>query len=132
MINDNDFFRGLYQKSLLPVREYIFYIRDHLTVQPFFEKFGPRCEMEMIRKADLVVANSALACSIMRANGIRIVWISARVVKLDAFIAGGSAGTRRSWMAFPGPIIGYCGAITSMRLDEVSAFAYCCQIPCPK
>ncbi len=58
LINDNDFYRGLYLKSLLPVREYIFYLRDFLTIQPFFEKFGPRCEMEMIRKADLVVANS--------------------------------------------------------------------------
>ncbi len=58
LINDNDFYRGLYLKSLLPVREYIFYLRDFLTIQPFFEKFGPRCEMEMIRKADLVVTNS--------------------------------------------------------------------------
>src|SRR5580765_6395641 len=38
LINDNDFFRGLYQKSLLPIREYIFYIRDFLTIQPFFKK----------------------------------------------------------------------------------------------
>ena len=58
MINDNDFFRGLYQKSFLPVRDYIFYIRDALTSQPYFKKYGPRCEMEMIQKADLVVANS--------------------------------------------------------------------------
>ncbi|MEJ0081434.1 MAG: hypothetical protein WDM78_10940 [Puia sp.] len=41
MINDNDFFRGLYQKSLLPVREYIFYIRDALTSQPYFKKIRP-------------------------------------------------------------------------------------------
>src|SRR5450631_3685396 len=57
LINDNDFYRGLYLKSLLPVRECIFYIRDFLTIQPFYEKFGPRCEMEMFQKADLVVAN---------------------------------------------------------------------------
>src|SRR5437763_6540398 len=58
LINDNDFFRGLYQKSLLPIRDYIFYIRNAQTSQLYYKKHGPRCEMEMIQKADLVVANS--------------------------------------------------------------------------
>src|SRR5882757_6500707 len=40
LINDNDFFRGLYLKSLLPVRDYIYYIRDFLPSQPYYEKFG--------------------------------------------------------------------------------------------
>jgi teichuronic acid biosynthesis glycosyltransferase TuaH len=116
LINDNDFFRGLYQKSLLPVREYIFYIRDHLTVQPFFEKFGPRCEMEMIRKADLVVANSdwlAKYAGQWNPNSVDI----GQGCELEAFTVEDLAQPA-DMVGIPKPIIGYCGAITSMRLDE--------------
>ncbi len=116
LINDNDFFRGLYLKSLLPIREYIFYLRDFLTIQPFFKKFGPRCEMEMIRKADLVVTNSTWLAnyagqwnpnSVDIGQGCNIY----EFVKTNIDIPEDLKGV-------PGPIIGYCGAITSMRLDE--------------
>jgi teichuronic acid biosynthesis glycosyltransferase TuaH len=116
LINDNDFFRGLYLKSLLPVREYIFYIRDYLTIQPFFEKFGPRCEMEMIQKADLVVANSAWLAEYAgqwNPNSVDI----GQGCNLDAFLAEDLAEPE-DMSGIPKPIIGYCGAITAMRLDE--------------
>ena len=61
-INDNDFYRGLYQKELLAgCSQYIFYIRDFLTIQPYFKRHGRRLEKEIIKKADLVVANSGLS-----------------------------------------------------------------------
>jgi teichuronic acid biosynthesis glycosyltransferase TuaH len=116
LINDNDFFRGLYLKSLLPVREYIFYIRDFLTIQPFFQKFGPRCEMEMIQKADLVVANSAYLAnyaSQWNPNSMDI----GQGCNLDPFTEQ-NLPEPDDMRAIPGPVIGYCGAITSMRLDE--------------
>jgi teichuronic acid biosynthesis glycosyltransferase TuaH len=116
LINDNDFFRGLYQKSLLPVRDYIFYIRDSLTSQPYFKKYGPRCEMEMIQKADLVVANSG--------------WLAEYAGQWNpnsADIGQGcnpEAFLKDDWpeptdmKSIPRPIAGYCGALSSMRLDE--------------
>jgi teichuronic acid biosynthesis glycosyltransferase TuaH len=116
LINDNDFFRGLYLKSLLPIREYIFYIRDFLTNQPFFEKFGPRCEMEMIQKADLVVTNSAYLeeyAGQWNPNSFDI----GQGCDLDAFILD-ELDEPKDLQGIPRPIIGYCGAITSMRLDE--------------
>jgi teichuronic acid biosynthesis glycosyltransferase TuaH len=116
LINDNDFYRGLYLKSLLPVREYIFYIRDFLTIQPFFEKFGPRCEMEMIRKADLVVANSAYLAQYAgqwNPNSVDI----GQGCNLDEFIME-DLPEPEDMKAIPRPIVGYCGALTSMRLDE--------------
>jgi glycosyltransferase involved in cell wall biosynthesis len=116
LINDNDFFRGLYQKSLLPVREYIFYIRDFLTIQPFFKRFGPRCETEMIQKADLVVANSAWLAqyaSQWNPNSVDI----GQGCNLEAFLEE-TVETPGDMVSIPRPIIGYCGAITAMRLDE--------------
>jgi len=116
LINDNDFFRGLYLKSLLPVREYIFYIRDFLTTQPFFKKFGPRCETEMIQKADLVAANSAYLANYAGQWNPNCVDIG-QGCKLDCFIRD-DLSEPEDMKAIPRPIIGYCGAITSMRLDE--------------
>jgi teichuronic acid biosynthesis glycosyltransferase TuaH len=116
LINDNDFYRGLYLKSLLPVREYIFYLRDFLTVQPFFQKFGPRCEMEMIRKADLVVTNSAWLANYAGQWNPNCADIG-QGCNLKEFVEEGLP-IPEDLKAIPGPIIGYCGAITSMRLDE--------------
>ena len=116
MINDNDFFRGLYQKSLLPIRDYIFYMRDLLTSQPYFSKYGPRCEMEMIQKSDLVVANSrwlAEYAGQWNPNSVDI----GQGCNPEAFIKD-NLPEPDDIKSIPGPIIGYCGAIHSLRLDE--------------
>jgi glycosyltransferase involved in cell wall biosynthesis len=116
LINDNDFYRGLYLKSLLPVRECIFYIRDYLTIQPFYEKFGPRCEMEMFQKSDLVVANSAYLADYAgqwNPNSVDI----GQGCNLDEFIVE-SLPEPEDLKGIPRPITGYCGAISSWRLDE--------------
>ncbi|HEY2348722.1 MAG TPA: glycosyltransferase [Puia sp.] len=116
MINDNDFFRGLYQKSLLPIIDYIFYIRDSLTSQPYFSKYGPRCEMEMIQKADLVVANShwlAEYAGQWNPNSVDI----GQGCNPEAFLRH-DLHEPDDIKSIPGPIIGYCGALHSMRLDE--------------
>jgi teichuronic acid biosynthesis glycosyltransferase TuaH len=114
-INDNDFFRGLYQRELVPSQKYIFYIRDFLTIQSFFKKFGPRSEKQMFEEADLVVANSAYLAeyaSQWNPNSFDI----GQGCDLEPFVA--------EWLAMPAdmepiphPVIGYCGSITAMRLD---------------
>jgi teichuronic acid biosynthesis glycosyltransferase TuaH len=115
-INDNDFFRGLYLKSLLPVRDYIYYIRDFLTSQPYFKKYGPRCEMEMIRKADLVVANSAWLADYSGQWNPKSVNIG-QGCNLGAFVLD-NLPEPEDMKSIPRPIAGYCGAISAMRLDE--------------
>ena len=116
LLNDNDFYRGLYLKGLLPVREFVYYIRDYLIIQPFFEKYGPRCEKEIIEKADLVIANSAYLAtyaSQWNPNSADI----GQGCNLDEFIAAGLP-VPGDMKDIPGPILGYCGAVSSMRLDE--------------
>lgn len=115
-INDNDFFRGLYLRSLLHVRDYIFYIRDFLTAQPYFKKFGPRCEEEMISRADMILANSQ--------------WLADYAAQWNPYSSNIGQGCHaEDFMAegipepldlqsIPRPIVGYFGAVTEMRLDE--------------
>jgi teichuronic acid biosynthesis glycosyltransferase TuaH len=116
LINDNDFFRGLYLNSLLPIHEYIFYLRDFLTIQPYYKRHGPRCEMEMIQKSDLVVANSSYLAnyaSRWNPNSVDI----GQGCNLTEFIKD-DLPVPNDIKHIPEPIIGYCGAISSMRLDQ--------------
>ena len=115
-INDNDFFRGLYMKSLLPINEYIYYLRDYLTAQPYFNKYGPRCEKEMISKADLVVVNSAWLAEYASKWNPKCADIG-QGCDPDAF-SQDPVPEPMDLRAIPRPIIGYFGAITGMRLDE--------------
>ncbi|MDR3714970.1 MAG: glycosyltransferase [Puia sp.] len=116
LINDNDFFRGLYQKQLIPsCKTYIFYIRDFLTIQPFFRKHGVRLEKKMIRNADLVVANSAYLANYSRQWNPRSYDIG-QGCELDSFMAP-DLPVPADIASIPGPIIGYCGTISAMRLD---------------
>jgi len=114
-INDNDFFRGLYQKELIPSEKYIFYIRDFLTIQPFFKRYGPRSEKQMFKNADVVVANSGYLAEYAKqwnpnshdiGQGCHLENFLVENLPVPADLAN-----------IPRPIIGYCGAITSMRLD---------------
>jgi len=114
-INDNDFFRGLYQKELLPCEKYIFYIRDFLTIQPFFKKYGPRSEKLMFKKADIVVANSAYLAEYAKQWNPNSYDIG-QGCHLESFLIE-DLPVPDDIKNIPKPIIGYCGAITSMRLD---------------
>jgi glycosyltransferase involved in cell wall biosynthesis len=116
LLNDNDFYRGLYLKALLPVRKYIFYIRDFLTDQPFFRKFGPRCEKEMIEKADLIVANSAYLAAYAGRWNPHCADIG-QGINPGPFL-GEMPPVPADLQAIPRPVLGYCGALTRLRLDE--------------
>jgi teichuronic acid biosynthesis glycosyltransferase TuaH len=115
-INDNDFYRGLYQKELLPgCSEYIFYIRDFLTIQPYFKKHGRRLEKEIIKKADLVVANSAYLANYASQWNKKTFDIE-QGCDLDSYV-GHDFPMPADIASLKRPIIGYSGAVTEMRLD---------------
>src|SRR6186713_2095393 len=44
LINDNDFIRGRYLKSLVHCSQYVFYIRDYMLGVKFFQRHGHRLE----------------------------------------------------------------------------------------
>ncbi len=115
-INDNDFYRGQYQKELLPgCSKYIFYIRDFLTIQPYFKRHGRRLEKEIIKKADLVVANSAYLAKYASQWNPKTFDIE-QGCDLNSY-ANTDFPVPADLAAIKRPIIGYSGAVTDMRLD---------------
>ncbi|RYG32827.1 MAG: glycosyltransferase family 1 protein, partial [Chitinophagaceae bacterium] len=55
---DNDFYNGLYLQDYLKVDYTMYYLRDYLLAQPYFNRHGKFSEPELISKVDVVVTNS--------------------------------------------------------------------------
>lgn len=111
---DNDFFNGLYLQDFLDVKSTIYYLRDYLLAQPYFYKHGKFAEPELIKKVDLVVSNSLYLNSY------------AKKMNPHSFYTGQGCGDDYfikpetipdEIINIKNPIIGYCGFLTSMRLD---------------
>jgi glycosyltransferase involved in cell wall biosynthesis len=124
LINDNDFFRGIYMKQMLNASAYVFYIRDYLTYQPWFRKHGVHMEQKMMQVADLIVANSGYLAN----YGKKINPLSFDIGQgcdVQQYLAE-NLPVPADMKSIPHPIIGYTGAISGMRLD-VEAIAHIAQ-----
>lgn len=116
LFNDNDIYRGFYLKELLQPEQYIYYSRDNLVAMDFWKKHGGRLEPAHIAKADVAVANS--------------LWLTERLQQYNpnSHYTGQGCDLRlfNPETAYPvpealatlkGAVIGYVGALTSMRID---------------
>ena len=112
---DNDFFNGLYLQDFLNVSCTVYYLRDFLLAQPYFSKHGVFSEPELIKKADLVVANSLYLTSYARQYNNNCFYIGQGCG--DLFFKPVKTGAPADIQQIKPPIIGYCGFLTSARLD---------------
>jgi teichuronic acid biosynthesis glycosyltransferase TuaH len=115
LIIDNDFFNGLYLKEYLEVDCMVYYIRDYLLSQPYFVKHGTSSEPAIIAKADFVATNSIYLAEYAKKYNPNAYYIG-QGCDVDDFLIKPKD--------FPGdiinikkPVIGYCGALISTRLD---------------
>jgi glycosyltransferase involved in cell wall biosynthesis len=116
LINDNDFIRGFHLGEMIPVcRQHIFYIRDYMLGVPFFFRHGPRHESGILRKADMVVANSSHLASYARKYNSHSFDIG-QGCDLTQFLAT-NLPVPADLSAIPGPVIGYTGSVSAWRID---------------
>lgn len=116
LFNDNDMFRGFYMKELLKPQLYIYYTRDNLLAVDFWKKQGTRIEPALMKKVDLVVSNSLYLNELSKrynknsfyvGQGCDVSMYNKQVIgKIPDDIA-----------QIPKPIIGYTGALYSLRLS---------------
>ncbi len=114
LIVDNDFFNGLYLKEFLKPNVFIYYVRDYLLSQDYFKKHGEKAEPLIMRKADAVVANSAYLNEY--ANKYNHSTDIGQGCDVEDFLAANHA-IPGDITHLQGPKIGYCGMLTSARLD---------------
>ncbi|MBK6345573.1 MAG: glycosyltransferase [Bacteroidales bacterium] len=116
IFNDSDMYRSFYLKELLNPETYIYYTRDNLIVVDYWKNQGERVEGLHMKKADLVVANSTYLASQARKHNPNSFYVGqgCDVSLFDTRLVTGIPEDIRN---IPKPVIGYIGALLSLRLD---------------
>jgi glycosyltransferase involved in cell wall biosynthesis len=119
LFTDSDFYRSFRLKEILFPKMLVYYIRDNMIATDFFRYHGARMEEAMIRKADLVVANSEFLASYARKYNPRSYYIGQgcdselfNPAKVTA-IPEEMQKIREQFSL----VIGYIGALRSLRID---------------
>lgn len=115
LFNDNDIFRCFYLKELLNPTASIYYSRDNMIATDYWRFHGLRLEPKLIAKSDICVANSAYLaaqCKIYNPNS----WDIGQGCEVDIYLEE-NGDTPKDIAGIRTPIIGYVGALTTMRLD---------------
>jgi glycosyltransferase involved in cell wall biosynthesis len=117
LFNDNDIFRSFYLRDLLHPRLYIYYSRDNLLGVDYWKRHGVTIEPRHIAKADIAVANSHYLTDYLRRHNPNSYYIG-QGCDTTLFDAANTYPMPQDLAGIPHPIIGYIGAINSLRLDE--------------
>lgn len=117
VFNDSSMFLGLHLREFLEPEIYVYYMRDYLVKVPYWQKHGERLEPEVIKDADVLVTNSEFfsefglkfnAHSYMVGQGCDVSHFSDED---DTMLIP------EDFRNIPGPVIGYVGSLTTLRLD---------------
>ena len=117
LFNDSSMFLGLHLKDYLKPELYTYYVRDNLVKVPYWKKHGEQLEPKVIANADVVVNNSEYYVdytSKYNQNSI-MVGQGCDVTMFDDF--EGNIPVPEEFNAINGPVIGYVGSLTTLRLD---------------
>lgn len=117
VFNDGDMFRSYHLKGLLGTATYVYYSRDNLVATPYWAKHGKKMEPELIEKSDLCVSNSIYLTNYCKKYNPRSFYVG-QGCDLRTFKNDDSVIVPESLAAIPKPILGYVGALLSIRLDE--------------
>lgn len=116
LFNDSAMFQGYNLKEFLSPELFIYYIRDYLIAQPYFQKHGPNAERKLVAQADLVVANSTYLTKYAKAYNDNSFCIG-QGCDLEQFQPQKIKKIPTELQQLAGPIIGYVGNLTAKRLD---------------
>jgi glycosyltransferase involved in cell wall biosynthesis len=116
LFNDNDIYRGYYLKELLQPDKYIYYSRDNLVAMDFWKKHGAKLEPIHIAKADIAVANSLYLTDRLKQYNKNSYYIG-QGCDLRLFDPAQNIPKPAALSGLKGPVIGYVGNLTAMRID---------------
>ncbi|MTI20832.1 glycosyltransferase, partial [Fulvivirga sp. RKSG066] len=107
---------GLYSTEYLEPSLSIYYIRDNLVSQPYFARHGKKAEPKVASKYDGVVANSDFLADYLRKYN-QISEMVGQGCDLSLFDRQKVKELPQDMKGIEGPIVGYVGYLTSLRLD---------------
>ncbi|TCD01693.1 glycosyltransferase [Pedobacter psychroterrae] len=116
LFNDNDIFRSFYLKEYLKPSLSIYYSRDYLLAVEYWRYHGSRLEPVLMSKSDICVANSAYLAAICKKYNTNSYDIG-QGCEVDMFLDADKQPMPTDMTGISQPIIGYVGALQSLRLD---------------
>jgi len=122
LFNDDDLFKSFYLKELLKPAISIFYSRDFLLSVDYWKVHGKTMEPELIRKSDLCVANSTYLASYCKKYNPNSHYVG-QGCDLEIFTNQQDLPAPADVAGIKKPVIGYVGALQSIRLD-IELLAY--------
>ena len=117
LFNDSSMFLGLHLKDYLKPELYTYYVRDNLVKVPYWKKHGERLEPKVIANADVVVNNSEYYVDYTSKynHNSMMVGQGCDVNMFDD--SDGNIPVPEEFRMLTGPVIGYVGSLTTLRLD---------------
>lgn len=116
LFNDNDIFRCFYLKELLKPKISVYYSRDFMVAVDYWRYHGERLEPQLIAKSDLCVANSSYLANYCKKYNPNSCYVG-QGCDLQLFTGFDKTAMPDDLVTIKGPIIGYVGALQSIRLD---------------
>lgn len=116
LFNDNDMFRCFYLKELLRPGVSIYYSRDYMLAVDYWKLHGEKSEPELIAKSDLCVANSTYLANYCKKYNPYSYYVG-QGCELEIFTQINDQQTPPDMLSFAKPVIGYVGALQSLRLS---------------
>ncbi|NQY09683.1 MAG: glycosyltransferase [Flavobacteriales bacterium] len=115
LFSDSDMFRSKHLSELLRPSLFVYYTRDNLMTVPYWAKHGSVMEPEIIKSADLVVANSPHLADLARENNSNSYYVG-QGCDLSQF-KHQQVNEPKDLARIKGVKIGYVGLLSSRRLN---------------
>ena len=116
IFNDSDMFRSFYLPELLKPKTYVYYTRDNMIAVDFWKTQGIRIEAQHMAKADLVVANSTYLANLAQKFNKHSYYVG-QGCDVSLFDKKLIDEVPNDISSIAKPVIGYIGALLSLRLD---------------
>lgn len=127
LFNDNEMFKGFYLSDFIKPTLSIYYSRDYMLGVDYWKKHGERVEPLLIGKSDLCFANSTYLTDYCKQYNTESYYVG-QGCDVEEF-AGIEKLEKPKDLFFDKPVIGYVGALNSIRLD-IAIIAYIAE-QCP-
>lgn len=115
LFDDNDIIRTFYLKELLAPQISVYYYRDYILGVDYWKRHGTRLEPLLLAKVDLCLTNSPHFEAYCRKYNPRSFFVG-QGCDLTMFTGKESLPAPADIAHLPHPVIGYVGALESLRL----------------
>ena len=116
LFNDNEIFKGYYLSDLLKPAVSVYYSRDYMIAVDYWKKHGEKLEPMLIAKNNICVANSTFLAAYCKKYNPNSYYVG-QGCDLDIFVPNKDKDLPSDLVKLKRPLIGYVGALQSIRLD---------------